>query len=242
MVGQMGAALQIIAWEHPGEKTRMSTVQCGLKRTLKECMHDLLPLFLKASHILGQYVYIVGLVSNWLVIRDSTIRVTDWKHFYDQVFSAVEACASGADVGKNKAYVSEVNAFMSGMKTSLPQKVDFDMRQEQAAEMAENAILHLKCFPTRLQSYLKHRFMDLQVERLGDILCDLDVGNHMYTTLRTGCYDAIHASLAKLKLLFVGVPIWRILKLLHSEHIFVNSRIVMPHVFTAFRVRIHLED
>ena len=77
MVGRKGAALEVLAWEHPNEKVRLSTVQCGLKRTLKQHLHTLLPWFEHASHVLGQYVYIVGLASNWLTIANPRLQITD---------------------------------------------------------------------------------------------------------------------------------------------------------------------
>ena len=66
--------------------------------------------------------------------------------------------------------------------------------------MAESTILHLKQFPARLQSYMKHQFMDLQLTRLGYILCEVGAGESMYTCLQTGSYDPILHRIEKLKL------------------------------------------
>ena len=60
MVGHSGAAISILGKEHPDATIRMSTVQCGLQRTLKGKFSPLLPLFTKESHVVGHYVYVVG--------------------------------------------------------------------------------------------------------------------------------------------------------------------------------------
>lgn len=164
MVGRTGATLQILARESPGE-VRYSTIQCGLRRTLKHIYDDLLCHFKEVSHILGQYDYVVGLASNWLLINNPQRIIEDWKQFYDQVFSAVDK-SSGP-------FAKEIALFKDEMNITLPNKVPFDLRQEEAKEMEQGALLHMKRFPCRLKSYMKHRFVDLQIERIGlVILCD----------------------------------------------------------------------
>jgi len=214
MVGQKGAALQVLKWEHPNQTVRLSTIQCGLTRTLKQHLHGLLPWFQKASHVIGQYVYIVGLASNWLLIHEPNIQITDWKHFYDQIFSAVEINAAimslkrqsnvddadGSDKLFRNQYGTRIKEFMTGIKSLLPAKVDFEMRQEQAAEMAESAMLHLKQFPTRLQAYLKYRFIDLQLQRTGKIHCKSITGTVMYNSILSATVDPISSFLKTLKL------------------------------------------
>ena len=88
MVGRKGAALSVLQSEKSDRELRYSTVQCGLRRTLRRNVQCFLPLFQKASHTTGQYVYAVGLASNLMLSRNPNRQVEDWKHFYDQVFSA----------------------------------------------------------------------------------------------------------------------------------------------------------
>ena len=94
MVGRKGAALSVLQSEKSDRELRYSTVQCGLRRTLRRNVQCFLPLFQKASHTTGQYVYAVGLASNLMLSRNPNRQVEDWKHFYDQVFSAVEGGAN----------------------------------------------------------------------------------------------------------------------------------------------------
>lgn len=175
MVGCKGAALTILKEEDPTGKVRFSTIQCGMSRTLKLHCHPLIPLFQKASHIIGQYVYIVGLTSNWLMVQNPDRKIEDWKHFYDQVFTAVEG-------GKN-CYSDDVQLFLSSIQDKLPPKVDFEMRQEQTSEMSESAKLHLKSFRSRLVAYLKYRVLDLQIQRLGAIVCHTISGEELLRCL-----------------------------------------------------------
>ena len=178
MVGCKGAALSVLQEEDPDGNVRFSTVQCGMTRTLKENCHALIPLFQNASHVLGQHVHVAGLVSNWLMTQNPTEEIKDWKHYYDQIFSAMEG-------GKN-CYSNAVQEFLSGIKDKLPPKVDFELRQEQTAEMAESAKLHLKSFKSRLIAYLKHRVLDLQIQRLGKIVCSTISGQDMCERLHSG--------------------------------------------------------
>ena len=177
MVGCKGAALSILKEEDPTGKVRFSTIQCGISRTLKVHCHPLIPLFQTASHIIGQYVHIVGLVSNWLMVKNPDRKIEDWKHFYDQVFSAVE--------GKNNCYTDDVQLFLSSIRDKMPPKVDFEMRQEQTSEMSESAKLHLKSFRSRLVAYLKYRVLDLQVQRLGTIVCHTISGEELCRCLES---------------------------------------------------------
>ena len=177
MVGCKGAALSILKEEDPTGKVRFSTIQCGMSRTLKMNCHSLIPLFQTASHIIGQYVHIVGLASNWLMVQKPDRKIEDWKHFYDQVFTAVEG-------GKN-CYTDDVQLFLSSIQDKLPPKVDFEMRQEQTSEMSESAKLHLKSFWSRLVAYLKYRVLDLQIQRLGVIVCQTISGEELCRCLQS---------------------------------------------------------
>ena len=194
MVGCKGAALNILKWENPTSKVRYSTIQCGMRRTLKKHCHPLIPLFEKTSHVIGQYVYIVGLVSNCLMVQNPERKIEDWKHFYDQVFSAVEG-------GKN-CYTDDVQIFLKSIQDKLPPKVDFEMRQEQTSEMSESAKLHLKSFWSRLAAYLKHRVLDLQVQRLGEIVCQTIHGTELCQSLQSDRQVTV-----EMKKKFIKLPI-----------------------------------
>ena len=177
MVGCKGAALSILKEEDPTGTVRFSTIQCGMSRTLKVNCHSLIPLFQTASHVIGQYVHIVGFASNWLMVQNPDRKIEDWKHFYDQVFTAVEG-------GKN-CYTNDVQLFLSSIQNKLPPKVDFEMRQEQTSEMSESAKLHLKSFRSRLVAYLKYRVLDLQIQRLGGIVCQTISGEELCLCLQS---------------------------------------------------------
>lgn len=164
MVGQSGAALTVVRHETGAATIRHSTVQCGLRRALKQCHHGLLPLFQRASHTVGIYMHVVGLVANDICIRDPTHAIASWKTFYDQVFSAVE--------GADNRWRHQVDAFRAANRFELPAKVHFEMRQNECLEMATSAVMHLRRFRSRLSTYLRHRFVRLQMEQYGRVRCD----------------------------------------------------------------------
>ena len=73
---------------------RYSTVPaCGLRTVLKQEARPLLERFQEASRAIGCYRHLTSLAANALVARDPEryTDVTDWKSFYNKVFSAVEA-------------------------------------------------------------------------------------------------------------------------------------------------------
>ena len=164
MVGKSGAGIHAIRRDVGDDKCKVeySTIQCGLRRHLKRCFHDLLPHFQCASQTLGVYMYTAGLASNYIVSRNPDINVNVWKTFYDGVLS-------GLDGSKLNDIHKEISKFKDTFCVKLPPPVKFDMRQNESLEMAIAAKQHLKQFGTRLRSYLKHRVVDLQLQQSNQV-------------------------------------------------------------------------
>ena len=164
MVGKSGAAIEAVRCDVGNDKCKVeySTIQCGLRRHLKRCFHDLLPHFQCASQTLGVYMYTAGLASNYIVSRNPTIEVDSWKTFYDRVLS-------GLDGSELKDIHKEISKFKGTFGVILPPPVKFDMRQNESDEMSVAAKQHLKQFGTRLRLYLKHRVVDLQLQQSNQV-------------------------------------------------------------------------
>ena len=77
ILGKSGAGIEAVRCDVGNDKCKVeySTIQCGLRRHLKRCFHDLLPHFQCASQTLGVYMYTAGLASNYIVSRKPNIEV-----------------------------------------------------------------------------------------------------------------------------------------------------------------------
>ena len=114
MVGKSGAAIEAVRCDVGNDKCKVeySTIQCGLRRHLKRCFHDLLPHFQCASQTLGVYMYTAGLASNYIVSRNPDINVNLWKTFYDGVVhegGASESEPTGGSRTKDVVAIFDIN-------------------------------------------------------------------------------------------------------------------------------------
>jgi hypothetical protein len=117
--------------------------------------------FQEASRAIGCYRHLTSIVANALVARgpERYADVTDWKSFYDKVFSAVEATVLRTSKPANP-YAADVAAVLDDRnvdldwREALPQKELFDLRQQVAVQMATNAKEHLLQFRERLHAFL----------------------------------------------------------------------------------------
>ena len=110
-----------------------------------------------ASNI-GVYRHVVTLVANQLVITDTTRAACGWKTFYDRTWSAVEAVAAG------KPASNELHAAVADVLATTPinllEKVLFDLRQQETAQLETHTIEHIETFPDRLLHVMRVRIAE----------------------------------------------------------------------------------
>ena len=92
------------------------------------------------------------------MITDTTRAACGWKTFYDRTWSAVEAVAAG------KSASNELHAAVADVLTrtpiDLPEKVLFDLRQQETAQLETHTIEHLETFPERLVHVMRVRIAE----------------------------------------------------------------------------------
>jgi hypothetical protein len=107
---------------------------------------------------IGVYRHVVTLVANQLVITDTTRAACGWKTFYDRTWSAVEAVAAGKPASNElHAAVADV---LATTPIDLPEKVPFDLRQQETAQLETHTIEHLETFPDRLLHVMRVRIAE----------------------------------------------------------------------------------
>ena len=143
---------------------RFCTVRCGLNPRRHEgqpprLRHPALQsLFQSVASRIGVYRHVVTLVANQLVISDTTRASCGWKTFYDRTWSAVEAVAAGKSASNElHAAVADV---LAGTPIDLPDKVLFDLRQQETAQLETHTIEHLETFPERLIHVMRVRIAE----------------------------------------------------------------------------------
>jgi hypothetical protein len=97
----------------------------------------------------------VTLVANEIVVADPTLPACGWKTFYDRLWSAVDAVAAGRTTSNEMHGV--VASVLGRTSASLPEKVLFDLRQQESAQLETHTIEHLESFPDRLKRVLTVR-------------------------------------------------------------------------------------
>ena len=143
---------------------RFCTVRCGVNPQRHEgqtprLRHPALqPLFQSVASKIGVYRHVVTLVANQLVITDTTRAACGWKTFYDRTWSAVEAVAAGKPASNElHAAVADV---LATAPINLPEKVLFDLRQQETAQLETHTIEHLETFPDRLLHVMRVRIAE----------------------------------------------------------------------------------
>ena len=151
-------------------KERYSTINCGLnpKRNDNQVSRlrepALQPIFQRIAACLGIYRHVVSLVANQIVIDNHLAADCDWKTFYDRIWSAVEAAIDGK-MKDDKLHIATrriLQPFVKDLKATLPPKELFDLRQQEAAQLATQTKEHIKQFPDRLTKVLSVRIAVMQ--------------------------------------------------------------------------------
>ena len=143
---------------------RFCTVRCGVNPQRHEghpprLRHPALqPLFQSVSSRIGVYRHVVTLVANQLVITDTTRAACGWKTFYDRTWSAVEAVAAGKPTS-NELHAAVADVLVT-TPINLPEKVLFDLRQQETAQLETHTIEHLETFPDRLLHVMRVRIAE----------------------------------------------------------------------------------
>ena len=157
----------------------------GQKPRLTEAA--LQPLFQKVARTFGAYKHVVSLVANQIIIRhpDSLYQIKDgtsrWKSFYDKTWSAVEAVLEvekkrrgsekvSADALEERAITRHglfydqasriMGTSMDVLVKYIPEKGLFDLRQQEAVQMATQSKEHLLQFPDRLEKVIAVRLAE----------------------------------------------------------------------------------
>ena len=140
---------------------RYCTVRCGLnpKRNAKQpprLQHPALQaVFQSTASRIGIYRHVVTLIANQLVRTDPSIANCGWKTFYDRTWSAVDAVAAGKVVS-NELHEA-VTRILSKTPIKLPDKILFDLRQQETSQLETHTIEHLETFPDRLVHVMRVR-------------------------------------------------------------------------------------
>ena len=133
---------------------RYSTVRCGLnpKRNgeqVDRLRHPALQaVFQSVATRIGIYRHVVTLVANQLVMADCSLPSCGWKTFYDRTWSAVDAVASNK-MASNELH-DAVAAILAEKQLHLPEKVLFDLRQQETCQLEMHTVEHIESFPERL--------------------------------------------------------------------------------------------
>ena len=177
--GSLSAAKEDLALAARLDNVRYCTVRCGLdpKRNHKQVRRlrypALKPVFQSVACRTGFYRHVVSLVANRLVIDDPNIVVDAeleqnrkakneateggathgdgdaWKTFYDQTWSAVEAVTAGSS--KSNRLHDRVAIVLQSTTLDVPEKVPFDLRQQETRQMKTQTLEHIQLFQNRLQ-------------------------------------------------------------------------------------------
>ena len=86
---------------------------------------------------------------------DPSIADCGWKTFYDRTWSAVDAVAAGKVVS-NELHEA-VTHILSKTPIKLPDKILFDLRQQETSQLETHTIEHLETFPDRLVHVMRVR-------------------------------------------------------------------------------------
>lgn len=133
---------------------RYSTIRCGLNPKRKGEQTDRLrhaalqAVFQSVASRIGIYKHVVTLVANRLVIDDPSIASCGWKTFYDRTWSAVDAVASKKETSNDLHRA--VASILAENKEHLPEKVLFDLRQQETCQLEMHTVEHIQTFPERL--------------------------------------------------------------------------------------------
>ncbi len=150
--------------EEAAHPIRFCTVRCGLSprrndREVPRLRHPALQaVFQSVASRIGVYRHVVSLVANQLVLANPDCAACGWKTFYDRTWSAVEAVAAGK-AQSNELHAAVADA-LANTPVALPEKVLFDLRQQETAQLETHTVEHLETFPERLLHALTARVAD----------------------------------------------------------------------------------
>ena len=143
---------------------RFCTVRCGLNPQRHEgqpprLRHPALqPLFQSVASRIGIYRHVVTLVANELVITDTARAACGFKTFYDRTWSAVDAVAAGKTASNE--FHAAVADILARTSVDLPEKVLFDLRQQETAQLETHTIAHIESFPERMSHVIRVRIAE----------------------------------------------------------------------------------
>jgi hypothetical protein len=143
---------------------RYCTIRCGLnpKRNdsqVARLRHPALQgIFQSVASRIGIYRHVVTLVANQLIISNPGRASCGFKTFYDRVWSAVEAVT--AKKATSNELCGAVQDVLLRTEVQLPEKVLFDLRQQETAQLETHAVEHVSAFPQRLLRVLTVRIAE----------------------------------------------------------------------------------
>lgn len=144
---------------------RYKAVPCGLNSILQcDAMQDS---FICHSQRIGIFRHVVSLVVNEAFVHDPYIEVTDWFHFFTQVWSTVEKKMGIAGRQAHGACGAMVDAFFErhpideATTQLLSSSSPVMMRQQECNTMQVNTMLHIQQFPRRVRRYALTRLVQI---------------------------------------------------------------------------------